>query len=91
MSENTTTNKMTGRKIDRSKWQWIDETKIDENNPQCMEFIKSMEKRVDRMEMEQGRSRSRRNANNEIIGWTMMVGFAIIIGWGIFTAIKSII
>ena len=65
--------------------------KIDDNNPQCMEFIKSMEKRVDRMEMEQGRSRSRRNATNEIVGWTMMVGFAIIIGWGIFTAIKSII
>ena len=91
MSENTTTNKMTGRKIDRSKWQWIDETEIADNNPQCMEFIKSMEERVDRGDFEQGRSRSRRNAANEIVGWTMVIGIVTIIGWGIFTAIKSII
>jgi len=88
MSESTATNKMSGRRIDRTKWDWMDEDNVNTDNPQYIKFIKDMEAKNDNID--QGRSQKRRDDTMAIVGWTIMAGVVLILGIAIITAVKSI-
>jgi len=94
MSDN---NKMTGRRIDRDRWDWMDEGDVNTNNPQLIKFIKDMEAAEEERILQklnstnQGKSKKSRDDTTAIVGWTIMIGVVLILGMAILTAIKSII
>jgi hypothetical protein len=80
MSDN---NKMTGRKIDREKWDWKDHSDI-KQTPE--EVIKKFEDHLDQyhqdqVDLEQGRSRARREDSERTIALALVLGGGFFVGW----------
>ena len=81
MSDNN--NKMTGRRIDRDRWDWKDHSEI-KQTPE--ELIKKFEDHLDQhhqeqVDLEQGRSKSRREESEKIIALAFVLLGGFLVGW----------
>ena len=76
-------NKMTGRRIDRSRWDWQDHSEI-KQTPE--ELIKKFEEHLEQchqeqVDLEQGRSRSRRKESEKVIALALVLCGGFMVGW----------
>ena len=76
-------NKMTGRRIDRSRWDWKDHSEI-KQTPE--ELIKKFEDHLDQhhqeqVGLEQGRSQARRRESERVIALVFVLGGGFLVGW----------
>ena len=89
MKEN---NKKQGRKFNREKWDWSDFDKIKPSNAEIVKrfeaFLEEQEAKgieaeeiAKALELEQGRSRSRREDAERTIALALVLGGGFMVGW----------
>lgn len=79
-----------GRRYDREKWGWKDESQITPDND---ELIAALEEYLDDKPTneDQGKTQRMRNNTTKILAWTIIAGISIFVAWGVVIAIKSVI